>query len=109
MFLDSILVYQHISTHLHIHTHTYIYTYILRYCVKNERFCKVIIQPCEFTIFSQTDLEQKATSCVDGTLSDESFVLRGVPQGSVLGPVLFLMNIFDINEDIHYSSISSFA
>ena len=42
-------------------------------------------------------------------LSDEPSVISGVPQGSVLGPILCLILISDINKDIHYSLISSFS
>ena len=49
--------------------------------------------------------DRKQRVSVDGTLSDESPVISGVPQGSVLGPILFLILISDINKDIHLSSI----
>ena len=46
---------------------------------------------------------------VDGHLSQAKPVLAGVPQGSVLGPLLFLIHLLDINAEVHKSEIGSFA
>jgi hypothetical protein len=46
---------------------------------------------------------------INGTQSDSSKVISGVPQGSVLGPLIFLILIGDINEEILYSILRSFA
>ena len=54
-----------------------------------------------------TNRLQTVTIC--GRKSKESPVLSGVPQGSSLGPILFLIHITDIDDNVEYSDVSSFA
>ena len=48
-------------------------------------------------------------AAVNGTTSSEAQVRSGIPHGSVLGPLLFLTHISDINYEIADSTVSCFA
>ena len=46
---------------------------------------------------------------INGTTSSEAQLRSGIPQGSVLGPLLYLIHISDINYEITDSTVSCFA
>ena len=46
---------------------------------------------------------------IPGGFSTDSPVISGIPQGTVLGPLLFLILMFDINKGVSNTRIISFA
>ena len=49
------------------------------------------------------------TVVVNGHSSDPKLVISGVPQGSVLGPLIFLILLADIDKKVIVSKVRSFA
>ena len=54
-------------------------------------------------------LNRTQTVQIDGHASTPSAVISGVPQGTILGPVLFLIYIADIGDNIKTSTLASYA
>ena len=54
-------------------------------------------------------MSRKQSVIVNGVKSQSATVISGVPQGSVIGLLLFLILIADMDKDIPSSFLSSFA
>ena len=54
-------------------------------------------------------LNRKFTVIANGTMSDQEDVLSGVPQGTVLAALLFIIMISDIDQDIKKCIVRCFA
>ena len=63
----------------------------------------------EFTWFENYLFNRKQHIIYDGHLSKAFPVFRGVPQGSILGPTLFLLHLDDIDNCFRHSIIIKYA
>ena len=54
-------------------------------------------------------MKRRQSVAINGTMSETAFTKHGVPQGSVLGPLLFLIYINDLHTCIKHSTVRHFA
>ena len=64
------------------------------------------IQNSAFSFFRSYLIERKQMVLISGYSSNPSTLLHGVPQGSVLGPILFLLYTQPVSQIIDRQSIS---
>ena len=63
----------------------------------------------KLTWFENYLFNRKQHIFYDGHLSKDLPILRGVPQGSILGPILCLVHLEDIDNCLYLSSIITYA
>ena len=59
-----------------------------------------------FNVLKEFLSERKQCVAVDGKFSNMERVLSGVPQGSVLGPLLFILFTADLGDSLEHRIIS---
>ena len=67
------------------------------------------IQQCELSWFKSYLKKRKRFCMLNGTEPDIGDIDRGIPQGSCLGPLLFILYINDLPQAIKQSTISMYA
>ena len=67
------------------------------------------VKGVEYELFQNYLFNQKQTVIYDGVASHPQYVLSGVPQGSILGPLLFLIAYDGLNEVLIHCKIIMYA
>ena len=63
----------------------------------------------DHNVSNRTETYKIVTIVVEGISSSRSDVISGLPQGTLLGPILFFMHIGDINSELRYATALFFA
>lgn len=60
-------------------------------------------------LFKSYLCDRKQSVCVNGEQSDDVVVTSGVPQGSILGPLLFVLYVNDLPKCVNFSNVLMYA
>ena len=58
------------------------------------------VRDVELTLFTSYLKERKQAIALQGILSDQKYITIGVPQGSILGPLLFSIYVNDLSKNL---------
>ena len=67
------------------------------------------VQGSELNWFSNYLSGRKQRVVIDGVASEWTLVKMGVPQGSILGPLLFVLFINDLSDVVEFSKVNLYA
>ncbi|XP_057299458.1 uncharacterized protein LOC130630077 [Hydractinia symbiolongicarpus] len=73
------------------------------------KLCSYGIKGIALNWFSDYLFNRKQYCVVNNVASEEKSIVCGVPQGSILGPILFLLYFNDFEECVKYSEVIEFA
>ena len=59
--------------------------------------------------FKSYPFDRKQFVSINGQISNKASIKYGVPQGSVLGPLLFMINVNDLNHAVKFCKVYHFA
>ena len=74
-----------------------------------EKLPKYGIDRKEYAWFKDYLFARKAVVSYNNCVSDEQELYSGVPQGSIFGPLLFIISFNDITDAIRHSRIVKYA
>ena len=81
----------------------------LSYAQILENLSSTRVKVVEYKLFQNYVFNRKQAVIYDGVASDQQYVLSGVPQGSILGPLLFLIAFCGLNDVLNHCKIIMYA